>query len=332
MERIKEQLICPFTLQIFFDPVVTNTRITYERSVLEAYLFKTNVCPVTKHKITGFFPSLAIRNVISELLSSNFIKSEEIFKENFNIEKWKETHDLKYMIETLREEDFKNNFECILSYICGTIHNSNFKEIILYLISNFESSFVNYSKTANKIRMNIIVVEMINLNNGELALRFWRFLLNIPLFIKNHLHNFAKIIENCQNIDEILEYLNNIDQEVFIKNFSIQKLMITRRIRRIKHTDIWLNDLPCDSKHEIIKSLYKRYGNPENYEYFRISESMEFLRKICRIEKDDEHQRDTFSSKSINEWIDFFNYANVRSTNIVFENRKHDKKYKRKWR
>lgn len=73
-------LTCPITRQIFLEPVITNTKITYEKTEINFWMRKHEHCPMTNQKITSFKPNLETKVKVSEYLKSNPEKKHEQYK------------------------------------------------------------------------------------------------------------------------------------------------------------------------------------------------------------------------------------------------------------
>ena len=68
-----EQYVCPITLQLMVDPVITADGFTYERSAIESWLERHSTSPCTgatlAHRVLA--PSIALRQLIAEYRSTS---------------------------------------------------------------------------------------------------------------------------------------------------------------------------------------------------------------------------------------------------------------------
>ena len=67
---VNDEFICPISMQLMRDPVITPNGTSYERSAIEKWIREKGTDPITRNRITlsQLIPNLALRNAI---LASN---------------------------------------------------------------------------------------------------------------------------------------------------------------------------------------------------------------------------------------------------------------------
>ena len=78
----KDDLICPITNEIFYDPVLALDGITYEREAIETWFIENETSPVTREKIGKLvIPSKLIKNLVDNMIAINSnLKMEQYTK------------------------------------------------------------------------------------------------------------------------------------------------------------------------------------------------------------------------------------------------------------
>ena len=72
-DRIPNELLCPITEELFFDPVMTCDGQTYERKAIEYWLQSHDTSPVTNIKLQSknLIPNLIIKKLVKEYFEKN---------------------------------------------------------------------------------------------------------------------------------------------------------------------------------------------------------------------------------------------------------------------
>ena len=63
---VEEKLICPISLEVMTDPVVTPYGHTFERKTIEEYIDRNGICPITRKPLTkqALIPNYSIREML----------------------------------------------------------------------------------------------------------------------------------------------------------------------------------------------------------------------------------------------------------------------------
>jgi STIP1 homology and U-box containing protein 1 len=85
--RIPEVLICPITLEMMEDPVVTEAGISYERHAIEEHLKANGLFdPHTRKPVSlRLIPNLALKQIVSRFLEDNPWAFDYIEGENWRL-------------------------------------------------------------------------------------------------------------------------------------------------------------------------------------------------------------------------------------------------------
>ncbi|CAI2382900.1 unnamed protein product [Moneuplotes crassus] len=69
---VEEKLLCPISLEVMTDPVVTPYGHTFDRQNIESYIEKYGICPMTRKPLTkeSLIPNYSIREMISHFNST----------------------------------------------------------------------------------------------------------------------------------------------------------------------------------------------------------------------------------------------------------------------
>lgn len=102
---VEDELICPITLDLPFDPVTAEDGQVYERSAIEGY-FKTKTSAKVKSPVLNkdmgkqLFPALRTKNTIEILIEDGSITGELA-------NKWQEKHQMDELIKKAKDGDRK---------------------------------------------------------------------------------------------------------------------------------------------------------------------------------------------------------------------------------
>ena len=68
-----DAFLCPLTLDLMMDPVVTSDGQTYERRSIEQWLAQSSTSPLTGHPLPhlGLAPNVVLRGLIRDYLERN---------------------------------------------------------------------------------------------------------------------------------------------------------------------------------------------------------------------------------------------------------------------
>jgi hypothetical protein len=94
-------LICPITQQIFSDPCILNSGITYERSAIERWSKTKNECPQTKIEITSMSPNIIVKQIVENYLTIYPEKKQFVYQIYFNSTDFIKLHSTKLQIQYL---------------------------------------------------------------------------------------------------------------------------------------------------------------------------------------------------------------------------------------
>ena len=151
MQGLRDTIVCPITRQVFLDPVILSSGITFEKCEIIRWLEIDRKCPITKKVIRKYekkhlTENLLVKQIISELLSNGYLKKSEIYKPVFNRDEFKKLFSLDY--EYILRIDL-HNYEKIQSFFVK--YSYEIKD--LYFISGF---LVNIPKDKAKALANTL--------------------------------------------------------------------------------------------------------------------------------------------------------------------------------
>ena len=147
MINIHENIICPITHQIYYDPVTASDGQTYEKEAIEEWLGKNNISPLTQNKLnSNMYPAITVRNLVNELLKANPELKENQYKSdltyNTNKKKIKEFIRLKnfYKLKDYNNYDLLNLItkpkNSDTKYLEEILINCKDESILKYIIDN----------------------------------------------------------------------------------------------------------------------------------------------------------------------------------------------------
>ena len=61
----EDYFLCPITMNVMKDPVVSNCGHTYEKEAIEAWMQSKEICPICKKIITNVSPNFALKAIIN---------------------------------------------------------------------------------------------------------------------------------------------------------------------------------------------------------------------------------------------------------------------------
>jgi len=70
-DDIPNELICPITEEIFFDPVMTSDGQTYERKAIEIWLRDHDTSPISNSKLPNknLIPNFVIKKLVNDFFN-----------------------------------------------------------------------------------------------------------------------------------------------------------------------------------------------------------------------------------------------------------------------
>ena len=68
-------IVCVLTYEVFYDPVITNKGITYEKIAIENWLLKNKYCPITREYLDKslLMPNIVLKNLIETIKKNDNI-------------------------------------------------------------------------------------------------------------------------------------------------------------------------------------------------------------------------------------------------------------------
>lgn len=178
MLKIKESLLCSISGMIFRDPVTTNTGQTFEKEILIDYMKNSDLCPLTRFKITSVSDSYLIKGIVEILIADGTINEDEIYKNRL-------TNQLDGITNLLEIKRILSNYRF-------TIHNIQF--LISIDGSEILSELILKNLIYDQNDYSSIVDFFTIFNNGSLSI-------NILL----------KLFETC-NFDDIFNFIRTKEQ------------------------------------------------------------------------------------------------------------------------
>lgn len=287
MENIFDNLKCPISQQIFYDPVICSDGHTYEKDLIINWIKINNTSPLTREsnfKIINF-NNILLKNIIKSFLNQypeykedQYKIIEEITRNNIKFLTDKELIDkIKYNYNSF------NNFET-LKYIIHYRRYNVLKELLKFPIDKYK--LLNYSFENSNEEICLIII-----NSGELDLNYKDELERSLLYnsMKFKKYNISKLLIekgvylNAVNInktsiftcslqyapDEICKLLIDkncdinipdvdkiypIHYTVIYSRYNILKLLIEKKVDLSQKTAY--NKMPIDFAREKYKTEY----------------------------------------------------------------------------
>ena len=163
LSKLNNNLICPITHHIFLEPVMVSSGITYEKIAIVRWLQNNKTCPMSRKEIDNrIYESVVMKDLVTEFLKEypeelmNQYKISDIDKfftmcynykqQNLSLENisyddfllFIKQIESYYMVDDNYYKLFWNNDN--LKKLVDTIHNFQYKELLLCLILSFGDS------------------------------------------------------------------------------------------------------------------------------------------------------------------------------------------------
>lgn len=245
----REDIYCPITKQIYYDPVIIEDGYTYEREAIIEWMHHNAISPLTGSKLNNklFIHNKWLKNRINEmlLLDEGLKKEQYQLQNNITLDE----------VLSLKLGEINAKLIDVNRVVLGTIQSHNYKK------------FKNMLKTtSNNISNNNYVINIINkvefsLEHGDIGLMFASHILNygsdnVVLYMLNKLSkddidyynssdvsNYGKFIfDICKNHGEMINILINKGVNIDIKN---------------KHGHTILHEICLYSSYDSINILFK---------------------------------------------------------------------------
>lgn len=148
--EICESYICPITTAIFYDPVIAEDGVVYERRAIEKWFEKKNTSPLSRNKISNkLYPCIAIKNMVDEFLTANpdykkiqyeniptYVENNQRVSRDIYYEQWDNL--LKYK-EYLLSDIVYNDNQSLIKKLCS-IDNSRktkpYEKAMIHILDN----------------------------------------------------------------------------------------------------------------------------------------------------------------------------------------------------
>ena len=200
-----DDISCPISHQIFYDPVMANDGITYEADEIKAWMKKSNLSPVTNKPITNLTPNYFVKTVVDKYLASNPSATSSIYKPN-------------------------RPHENYLDAVSKIIENGNYNELLLY--DKFQlDKFYETKKMEDLLRSNnIVVIKYIIDNALDLDVgNNWRLIHYTLRYASNEIQKY--VIDKKINLEtETMDGLRPMHIALKYSTAEIQKHLISKGV------------------------------------------------------------------------------------------------------